>query len=276
MNALFAAYKPAGISSNHFLSRLKRKYKTKKAGFSGTLDPFAQGVLVVALGHATKLLPHIQTAPKVYRATLWLGVESPTLDSEGIEKGAVIPPFSLESITEAVLSIQGKNHLSPPRFSAKHINGKRAYQLAREGVEFELEKVSMDVFGVRLLSYVHPFVTFEVEVSKGSYIRSLGELIAAHLGTTGALTMLERIREGVFSYQGEKPIEPLDALPYPHNTYLKDSLAIIHGHKLVCEDFALSANGTYIVTVEKSFSLISIQEGRVTYLLNTCAREEEC
>ena len=81
MNRLFVAYKPKGMVSNHFLSRLKRKYSDKKAGFSGTLDPFAQGVLIVAFGQFTKLFRFLKKAPKRYRATLWLGAYSPTLDS---------------------------------------------------------------------------------------------------------------------------------------------------------------------------------------------------
>jgi len=89
MNRLFVAYKPTGISSNFFLNRLKRKYNTKKVGFSGTLDPFAKGVLLIGMGSYTKLFRFLNKAPKTYRATLWLGAKSDSLDTEMIEKRMV-------------------------------------------------------------------------------------------------------------------------------------------------------------------------------------------
>ncbi|NOR57845.1 MAG: tRNA pseudouridine(55) synthase TruB, partial [Sulfurimonas sp.] len=98
MNRLFVAYKPTGISSNFFLSQLKRKYQNKKAGFSGTLDPFAKGVLLIGFGSHTKLFRFLDKTPKSYRATLWLGAASDSLDTELIENVEILQEFSKEKI----------------------------------------------------------------------------------------------------------------------------------------------------------------------------------
>jgi len=140
MNRLFVANKPKGISSNFFLKKIKRRYGVKKAGFSGTLDPFASGVLIIAFGQFTKLFRFLNKAPKRYIATLWIGASSPTLDIEKIENVKGIAPFSMDSINIIAKSFLGEIKYLPPRYSAKRINGKRAYDLARDGEEFELNK----------------------------------------------------------------------------------------------------------------------------------------
>ena len=127
MNRLFVAYKPTGIGSNNFLYSLKRKYEDKKAGFTGTLDPFAKGVLIVGFGSHTKLFRFLNKTPKRYRATLWLGARSDSLDSEMIENVDIVEEFSKDRILEIVKSLEGELEYEPPIFSAKRINGKRAY-----------------------------------------------------------------------------------------------------------------------------------------------------
>ena len=117
-NRLFVVNKPINISSNGYLSRIKRKYKVKKAGFSGTLDPFACGVLIIAFGQYTKLFRFLKKSPKTYQATLWLGVSSPTLDIEKIDKIENIPPFQKDLIYDVVSSFEGIFTYYPPKFSA--------------------------------------------------------------------------------------------------------------------------------------------------------------
>ena len=133
MNRLFVAYKPTGVSSNFFLTQLKRKYKTKKAGFSGTLDPFAKGVLLIGIGSYTKLFRFLNKTPKIYRATLWLGAKSDTLDSEMIEDVELLKEFDEADVLRVIKSLEGELEYEPPIFSAKQINGQRAYDLARAG-----------------------------------------------------------------------------------------------------------------------------------------------
>ncbi|HEX5670503.1 MAG TPA: tRNA pseudouridine(55) synthase TruB, partial [Sulfuricurvum sp.] len=216
---LFVAYKPAGISSNQLLGRIKRRYNEKKAGYSGTLDPFAKGVLIVAFGNHGRLFRFLNKAPKRYRATLWLGAYSPTLDIEKIEEIDILPPFSVDTVRKAVESLKGELTYLPPKYSAKRLNGKRAYEFARAGIDVELKSITSTIYDIHLLHYCHPFVTFEATVSEGSYIRSLGELIADKLGCNGALSALERLNEGQFYYNDERPIDIKTALGIPKNCY---------------------------------------------------------
>lgn len=265
---LFVAKKPAGIGSNQFLSQLKRKYRVKKAGFSGTLDPFAQGVLIIAFGQYTRLFRFLAKTPKTYRATLWLGAESETLDTEKISAVTIPPVVSTETIEQILQSLKGEITYTPPKYSARKIDGKRAYKLAREEKEVNLHPITSTVYDIRLLHYRHPFVTFEATVSEGSYIRSIGAIIAEKLGYAGSLSMLERLREGKFVYEGEKPLDPTFYLDMETNRYLGDPNDIKLGKKLRIEQFEKQKEARYLVKLDTIFSIIEIRDGLVYYLLN--------
>jgi tRNA pseudouridine55 synthase len=174
-NRLFVAKKPMFIGSNTFLSQIKRRYDVKKAGFSGTLDPFACGILIIAFGQYTKLFRFLKKIPKTYRATLWLGAVSETLDIERIDRIDTVDPLNPQKVEETVRSFQGTFEYIPPKYSAKRIDGKRAYDLARAGERVELATCRSEIHDIRLLHYRHPFITFEATVSEGTYIRSLGK-----------------------------------------------------------------------------------------------------
>jgi len=268
MNKLFVANKPKDISSNNFLKDIKRKYQVKKAGYSGTLDPFAKGVLIVAFGQYTKLFNYLKKSPKVYRAVLHLGAYSPTLDSESIEKIDKIDKFDTEFLKSVIDSFKGDIEYLPPKYSAKNINGKRAYELARQGKEFELKKIKSTIFDIQLLSYEHPFVTFEVSISEGGYVRSIAELISNKLQTTGALTELNRLKEGEFLYDNEKELNPLVYLNTKPNTYLGDYDDIILGKKLDLSSFDIQDEGIYHLTNERYLTIIEIKDLKVSYRLN--------
>lgn len=285
-NGIYIAYKPIFESSNAFLTRIKRLLCVKKAGFSGTLDPFAKGVLLIAVGSYTRLFSHLRLSPKRYRATLWLGARSRSLDIENIESVRVIPPFEEDKIREVLDSLHGDIPYTPPIFSAKKINGQRAYKLARERQEVLLKPEVMRVYSLTLLAYWHPFVSFDVSVSKGGYIRSLGEKIAHSLGVDGALSSLERTSEGLASFENptlfredsslqnikEKiQIQALDVsklLEYPllKLPHLKD--CFMKGQKIRKSDLNLKKDGCFIVDFEDFFSIIQAEETDVKYLLN--------
>jgi len=268
MNRLFVAYKPTGIGSNIFLSRLKRKYNNKKAGFSGTLDPFAKGVLIIGFGSHTKLFRFLNKTPKTYRATLWLGAASDSLDSEMIEHVEMLQEFSLEKIEEAVKSLEGELEYEPPIFSAKRINGQRAYDLARAGKEVKLNKINSIIYNAKLISYCHPFVTFEATVSEGTYIRSLGRIIAQRLGLEhGSLTALERLCEGQFTYDDEKALDIKKSLNIPQNFYLGDSDNLKYGRVLALEDLKIKEDGYYWLDNGDNISVINIENKMVKYEL---------
>ena len=222
MNALFVADKPSGISSNNFLSRIKRKYGEKKAGFSGTLDPFARGCLIVALGNYTKLFNYIDKTPKIYEATIWIGAKSESGDNENISEIKILKPFALSSIELIKNSLLGKITYVPPKFSAKNINGVRAYKLARAGVEFELKSQEMEVFSCEILNYFHPFLTLKISVNEGSYVRSYAQIFADKLGVSATLSSLKRLSEGKFKFENEKFLNPLDFINLQTNDYLGD------------------------------------------------------
>lgn len=275
MNAFFATHKPAGMSSNHFLSKLKRKYGLGKCGYSGTLDPFASGLLLVGCGAYTKLFDYLDKRKKSYEATLWLGAVSESLDIERVEKVDCIGEFDEVKIREVLESFVGEVSYTPPRFSAKHIDGKRAYELARHGVEFELKKCEMQIFCIELIAYKHPFLSFRVSVSEGAYIRSLGNLIAQKLGVNGALSALKRISEGSIKV-GKKEIERVEI--FPHLLLEKIELneyqdQIKHGKKIKIEKKNVAIHTPYLVVFEEFFSIIEFNEKyELKYRLNRMPR----
>ncbi len=269
MNRLFVAYKPTGISSNFFLGRLKRKYNEKKAGFSGTLDPFAQGTLIIGMGAHTKLFRFLKKTPKKYRATLWLGALSDSLDTEMIEHVDILDEFSHSKIEKTVKSLEGDLEYEPPIFSAKRINGKRAYDLARAGIKFELNKINSTIYESKLINYSHPFVTFETTVSEGTYIRSLGRIIAQRLGVKfGSLSALERLNEGEFFFNAEKQLDIKKSLNMKQNFYHGDEENLKYGRVLALEDLEIKNDGYYWLDSGDTISIICVKDKSIKYELN--------
>ena len=268
IDRLFVAWKPENIGSNRFLGQIKRRYGVKKAGFSGTLDPFAKGVLIMAFGKYTKLFRFLKKAPKTYRATLWMGAFSETLDNEKISEVETLPSFHEAKIKAVLQSLKGEITYLPPKYCAKKINGKRAYALMRNNEEVSLKTITSTVYDIKLLHYRHPFITFEVTISEGGYIRSIGALVAEKLGCNGALTMLERLREGAFYYTNEKALDPLPYLDIEENFYLGNQEDLKLGRKIQAADFQKQKEAIYLVKLDTMFSIIEIREGLVKYLLN--------
>lgn len=276
MNRLFVANKPINISSNRFLGQLKKKYKVKNAGFSGTLDPFASGCLIIAFGAYTKLFNYINQAPKCYEATIWLGAKSASLDNENIEKISILEPFLLKDLQNFTNQLIGEIEFTPPKYSAKHINGARAYDLARKGIDFELKTQKMQVFNAQILNYSHPFLTISLKLSQGGYARSWAELLAKKLNCDATLSALKRISEGDFFYENEKALNPLDFLKLNKNEYLGDESDIALGKKLKIQNFKEQKNGLYLIAFDDFFSIIEIFNGEVKYKLNRISNVVDC
>ncbi len=275
MNRLFVVNKPIFRSSNGYMGYVKHKYGTKKVGFSGTLDPFATGCLIVATGQYTKLFQYLNKTPKSYKATLWLGANSPSLDIEKIDSIKEVPTFTEQEVEEALLSLKGELTYYPPKFCAKKINGKRAYELAREGLEVELKTITSTIYDIKLLNYNHPFVHFEAKVSEGTYIRSLGALVADKLGVDGTLSSLHRIHEGQFYFDEEKALNPFTHLALPSNIYTGEESYMELGKKLSQEYFEAKEDGVYLIETSNFFSIIEIQDEEVTYRFNRIPKFEE-
>ncbi|WP_373031078.1 tRNA pseudouridine(55) synthase TruB [Sulfurovum sp.] len=275
MNRLFVVNKPIFRSSNGYMGYVKRKYGTKKVGFSGTLDPFATGCLIVATGQYTKLFQYLNKTPKSYKATLWLGANSPSLDIEKIDSIKEVSAFTEQQIEEVLRSLQGELTYYPPKFCAKKINGKRAYELAREGLEVDLKTITSTIYDIKLLNYNHPFVHFEATVSEGTYIRSLGALVADKLGVDGTLSSLHRIHEGQFYFDDEKALDPFTHLALPTNIYTGDEEYVELGKKLSVEYFETKEDGVYLIETSNFFSIIEIVEETVKYRFNRIPKFEE-
>jgi len=268
VNRLFVVDKPIFRSSNGYMGYVKRKYNTKKVGFSGTLDPFATGCLIVATGQYTKLFQYLKKSPKSYKATLWLGTNSPTLDIEKIDSITDVELFDIKTIKDTLLSLKGTLSYYPPKFSAKKIGGKRAYELAREGKAVELKEITSTIYDIELINYNHPFIHFQATVSEGTYIRSLGAIISDKLGVDATLSSLHRIHEGEFYFDNEKAIDPFKHLKIERNQYLGDEEYLELGKKLYIDYFKNQKEGIYLIETTNFYSIIEIKDNAISYKLN--------
>lgn len=191
--------KPAGLSSNQALQRVRRLYNARKAGHTGTLDPFATGLLPICLGEASKTTAFLLEAVKAYRAEAVLGQSTTTGDLEGepLETG-LVPDVSTTAVERVMQRFTGDLEQVPPMYSALKHEGKPLYEYARRGITVPREARAVTIHQLRLLDWTPPRLVFEVVCSKGTYVRTLAEDIAEALGTVGHLVALRRLRVGPF------------------------------------------------------------------------------
>ena len=269
MNRLFVIKKPIFISSNFYLRKIKRKYNTKKAGFSGTLDPFATGCLIVAFGQYTKLFQFLKKTPKTYRTTIWLGATSTSLDIENIVIPSDIPTkLDANTIKKQLDNLIGELTYLPPKYSAKKIDGQRAYNLARSGEDFTMKQITSTVYDTKFINYCHPFITFDISVSEGSYIRSISQILLDNLNAIGTLSFLDRLNEGKFKIDNEIALNPLQYLDLEKNNYTGTKQWVQLGKKLDINYFENKQDGNYLLEFDTFFSVIQIKNEKITYLLN--------
>jgi tRNA pseudouridine55 synthase len=208
--ALLNVNKPPGITSRDAVNRVQRLVRPAKVGHSGTLDPLASGVLVIAVGAATRLVEFVQQMPKLYRATFLLGRASTTEDVEGIVTLVDNPPVpSLDELTGAAGRLVGDISQRPPAYSALKIAGRRAYKLARRGETPELAPRSVTIHRFDLLRYEYPELDVEIACSSGTYVRSLGRDLAESLGTAAVMSALVRTAVGSFQLDDACDLEQL-------------------------------------------------------------------
>jgi len=209
--------KPVGLSSNDALIKAKRVMNAKKAGHTGTLDPFATGLLPLCFGEATKFSQDLLEADKTYEATVHLGIMTNTGDTEGeaIETRAV--DVTLEQIEAALARFRGPILQVPPMYSALKRDGKALYEYAREGIILEREARPVTIHGLELIAYEAPMLKIRVTCSKGTYVRVLGEDIGAALGCGAHLNALRRIQVGALTLDGMITLEELQAHAEPRS-----------------------------------------------------------
>ena len=192
-------YKPKGITSFGVVKKIRKIVGEKKVGHGGTLDPFAEGVLIIGTGSDTKELKKITNTDKAYTASIELGKTTATLDLEGdvIEKKK-IPRLSESKINKVLESFLGPSMQTPPMFSAKKIGGVKLYELARKNIIVDREPAQINISDISLINFNGTNIVFTVSCSKGTYIRVLGKEIAEKLDTVGYLNSLIRTRVGEY------------------------------------------------------------------------------
>ncbi len=202
--------KEEGKTSFDVVKRVRRILKVKKVGHAGTLDPFATGLLIILLGQATKLSKYLMAGDKVYQATMRLGVETDTQDLTGrVVKWSFVPEMAPESIRKVALRFVGEIEQVPPLFSAVFYKGKRAYELAREGIKMDLQKRKVSIHSLTITSVDLPDVTMKVTCSRGTYVRSLAADLGKELGPGAHLKSLMRLCSGPFSVKDALSLESL-------------------------------------------------------------------
>lgn len=213
MNGLINLYKPAGMSSAKAVAVVKRVLGASKVGHMGTLDPMAEGVLVIGVGKSARLFDYISGRKKTYTAKLTFGYETDTLDALGAVTAETGDIPSVDAVMGAMQSLVGDIEQIPPQYSAKHIDGKRAYDIARHGGSAQLKPVKVTIYDAQLICQpkMNEFV-FSITCSSGTYIRAVCRDVARLCGSLATLTYLQRTRSGVFDVADSVGLDELEKL----------------------------------------------------------------
>lgn len=223
LDGLWVVDKPLGLSSMDVVRRVRRAAGNAKTGHAGTLDPLATGVVICCLGRATSAVERLMGLPKVYDAVVDLSAFTATDDREGERREvAVASPPTADRVAAACAGFVGLVRQRPPAFSAVHVEGKRAYRLARQGVDVVIPEKTVRIDAVEVLGYAWPELSIRVRCGRGTYIRSLARDLGVGLGTGGHLASLRRTAVGPYTLaeaspieRCERPITAADLLPMP-------------------------------------------------------------
>lgn len=280
----FNVDKPSGLTSSTVVNKIKW-LSGVPAGHMGTLDPLASGVLPVGVGNATRLFDYFLEKEKEYIAEFTFGVDADTLDSTGtLVYGGRIP--SEKEIKDVLPTFFGDIMQIPPKYSAKNVNGKRGYDLARAGVEFELPAKKVHIYGMELLRQVSENTfSLKIRCGGGTYIRSLARDIAAALDTKAVMSALRRTKSGIFTlenaipfsfFESDPTVEELKARMIPTETVLpferlmlseKNAEKLFHGQVVPAEQ----ADGLYkLYQGELFYGLAEIKNGRAKAKIKLC------
>ena len=202
--------KPSGCTSRDVVNRVQRLVKPAKTGHAGTLDPLANGVLVVAVGQATRLIESVQGGVKGYRGEFRLGCISDTEDAQGeVTELPTAPIPERRQLAQACAALVGETQQTPPRYSALKVDGKRAYRLARRGVHVEMKPRTVRIDRCDLLEFEYPGFTLDIACGGGTYVRSIGRDIGEAVGSGAIMTALTRTRVGPYQLKGSIQLEQL-------------------------------------------------------------------
>ena len=212
INGIINVYKEKGFTSHDVVAKLRGIVKQKKIGHTGTLDPDATGVLPVCLGSATKLCDMLTDKSKEYVTTMRLGFCTDTQDISGEVLSTKEVCVSKDEVEKTILSFVGKYDQIPPMYSALKVNGKKLYELAREGIEIERKARSIEIYEIEILDISLPDITMRVHCSKGTYIRTLCHDIGEKLGCFGTMVTLERTKVASFLLQNAYKLSEIETI----------------------------------------------------------------
>lgn len=247
INGVINVYKESGMTSFDVVRKIKKIAATGKVGHTGTLDPMATGVLPICIGKATKLVDYIMGDYKVYRAEMKLGLKSDTLDSEGKILSEKPVSCDEEQIRKEFEKFIGEIVQVPPMYSALKVNGKRLYELAREGKEVHRDGRTITIYNIDIESIEIPYVRFKVKCSKGTYIRTLIDDIGEGLGTGAIMTSLERVESGeAFNISNSYTLEEIENSIEDKIISIEDSLRKYPEKRFTKEAKKLLVNGVKI------------------------------
>ena len=264
MNGIIIVNKPYGYTSRDVVNILCKKFKTKRIGHTGTLDPIATGVLILCIGSATKLVEALTSDDKEYIATVELGTLTDTLDNTGNVIKEEKTNLNVNQIKKALEKMQGVYEQEVPIYSAVKINGKKLYEYAREGINVELPKRMVNIKSLELINnikYENNKTTFQIRchVSKGTYIRSLVNDIAHELGTVGTMTSLNRVKQGIFNISDSYTLEDIENDNYKLLS-IKEALSNVKQVIVSGEALFKIKNGTRLENIYHSDKVLFLDE----------------
>lgn len=273
--------KPTGMTSRQLVNIVEKQCPKKcKVGHAGTLDPLATGVLVVAVGPATKLIQYAQQSQKIYLGSFRLGLRSDTEDITGeVERIPNAPEISSSELTSSFERFTGEIQQTPPQFSAVKVNGVRAYKAARKGETVDIKPRPAHIYSLRLVDFNFPDFQIEIKCGKGTYVRTLGRDIAKSLGSDSVMTALQRTAVGAFSIEQSQSLEATKSLPIKET--ISDALSIVnhlpkvqlssdditrllHGKRLASQGWIADENATEFAALDESGQLLAILERKST------------
>ena len=263
MTGIIVVNKPSGITSFDVIRNLRKILKEKKMGHTGTLDPMATGVLIICIGKATRLAQSIENQYKKYVAEFQLGYQTDTYDKMGkIINISDIKSAPKEELEKVLKKFSGKIKQIPPMYSALKKDGKKFYELARQGIEIEREAREINIKSIEVVDIRENTIKIKCDVSKGTYIRTLVNDIGLSLGSYGTLTSLERISVGDITINNSYTLDEIEAFSSGNNYEFLKSVEEIFQYErydiLNDKDFLLFKNGNTLVTTNKENNLYKI------------------
>ncbi|MGI8668806.1 MAG: tRNA pseudouridine(55) synthase TruB [Aridibacter sp.] len=280
MNGILIIDKPEGLTSHDVVSRLRRILKTKKIGHTGTLDPFATGVLVILVGKATRLAQFLDNDEKSYEAIVRFGFETETGDKTGELRitNYELRDVSVDEIEKVLPEFTGEIEQIPPMYSAKKVKGKKLYELARKGIEIERKPVNVKISELQIAHYGLPKNEYAqtqdigliVTCSAGTYIRTLAEDIGRKIGVPCHLTELRRTKAGKFEIENAVTLEDLEKIVENEKlneilVLMNDAVSHLAEKKLDSQELKLIQNGMKVSAV---FEDENVQQIRLSDSMN--------